>query len=325
MLDTSRVNSRTISLLHPVCNCFFDGFYSSFADPGCLYRILSFSILTQILFLNSRKYDPGCSFRIRIPDPDPDILPVSRILGSKKAPDPDPQHCSILPHLCSGSFLFPGSIRDGWNIRIRIKIRIRNEQPGSHFRELRTIFWVKNNINSWRGSGIRDPGWKKFGSGIIRDGKNSDLGSGISILAPHQWLLVIISFESWLVFGPNLVNHQLLMIFLKKHEHLKVSFDICIGLPHCGSWTIYSCPDCSEYDRILIHNIVKHQFRPFRFFCLCFQDFETPDTRAFGYNLARQLVTPHILRRVTKNGIQNFVKTKARCYLGKKFDRFLFL
>jgi hypothetical protein len=84
MLDTSRVNSRTISLLHPVWNCFFDGFYSSFADPGCLYRILSFSILTQILFLNSRKYDPGCSFRIRIPDPDPDILPYPGSWGLKK-------------------------------------------------------------------------------------------------------------------------------------------------------------------------------------------------------------------------------------------------
>jgi hypothetical protein len=41
------------------------------------------------LFLTSRKYDPGCSSRIRIPDP-----------GVKKAtdpgswiPDPDPQHC----------------------------------------------------------------------------------------------------------------------------------------------------------------------------------------------------------------------------------------
>jgi hypothetical protein len=123
MLDTSRVNSRTISLLHPVCNCFFDGFYSSFADPGCLYRILIFSILTQILFLNSRKYDPGCSFRIRIPDPD--ILPVSRILGSKKAPDPDPQHCSILPHLSSGSFLFTGSgIHPGW-----VKYRDPDQDP----------------------------------------------------------------------------------------------------------------------------------------------------------------------------------------------------
>ena len=46
-------------------------------------------------------------------------------------------------------------------------------------------------------------------------------------------------------------------------------------------------------------------------------DRETADTRTFGYNLARQLVTPHILRRLTRAGIQNHVKTKARCYLGK--------
>ena len=50
----------------------------------------------------------------------------------------------------------------------------------------------------------------------------------------------------------------------------------------------------------------------------CCQDRETVDTRTFGYNLARQLVMPHILRRVTKYGIQNFVKTKARCYMVKK-------
>jgi hypothetical protein len=40
------------------------------------------------LFPSSRKYDPGCSSRIRITDPDPDS-------GIKKAPDPDPQHCNF--------------------------------------------------------------------------------------------------------------------------------------------------------------------------------------------------------------------------------------
>jgi hypothetical protein len=35
-------------------------------------------------FLSSRKYDPGCSSRI--PDPDPDFLPI-RDPGVKKAPD----------------------------------------------------------------------------------------------------------------------------------------------------------------------------------------------------------------------------------------------
>jgi hypothetical protein len=28
------------------------------------------------MVLSSRKYDPGCSSRIRIPDPDPDFLPI---------------------------------------------------------------------------------------------------------------------------------------------------------------------------------------------------------------------------------------------------------
>jgi hypothetical protein len=45
----------------------------------------------------------------------------------------------------------------------------------------------------------------------------------------------------------------------------------------------------------------------------------TENTRKFGLNLVRELVTPHILRRIQMHGIQNFVKTKARCYLGKFF------
>jgi hypothetical protein len=49
----------------------------------------------------------------------------------------------------------------------------------------------------------------------------------------------------------------------------------------------------------------------------CPQGRVTPDTRKFGNNLVRCLVTPHILRRIKKHGVQNFVKTKARCYLGK--------
>jgi hypothetical protein len=34
---------------------------------------------------------------------------------------------------------------------------------------------------------LRDPGWKKFVSGI-RDGKKSDPGSGINIPDPQHWL-----------------------------------------------------------------------------------------------------------------------------------------
>jgi hypothetical protein len=41
---------------------------------------------------------------------------------------------------------------------------------------------------------IRDPGLKKFGSGI-RDGKKSDLGSGIIIPDPRTLVLEIKAFE----------------------------------------------------------------------------------------------------------------------------------
>ncbi len=67
--------------------------FTSVADPGCLIPDPNFfhpgtssknlCILTQKLFLSSRKYDPGCSSRIRIL-----IFYPSRIQGVKKAPDP---------------------------------------------------------------------------------------------------------------------------------------------------------------------------------------------------------------------------------------------
>jgi hypothetical protein len=38
---------------------------------------------------------------------------------------------------------------------------IRDEQPESYFRELRTILWVKK-LKLFDA----DPGWKKFGSGM---------------------------------------------------------------------------------------------------------------------------------------------------------------
>jgi hypothetical protein len=53
---------------------------------------------------------------------------------------------------------------------------IRDEQPGSYFLSLKTIFWVEIIIFfdadprfGIEKSRIRDPGWKKVGSGI---GKN---------------------------------------------------------------------------------------------------------------------------------------------------------
>jgi hypothetical protein len=50
-----------------------------------------------------------------------------------------------------------------------VKIRFRDEHPGSYFRELRKNFWVQNSVLKFfdvdpnPGSGIfltRDPGWK---------------------------------------------------------------------------------------------------------------------------------------------------------------------
>jgi hypothetical protein len=68
-------------------------------------------------------------------------------------------------------------IRDcGW---VENRIRIRDEQPGPYFIELRNhFFWVK--IPYLLKFFDADPGWKKFGSGMkkrrIRDGKNLDPG-----------------------------------------------------------------------------------------------------------------------------------------------------
>jgi hypothetical protein len=41
------------------------------------------------------------------------------------------------------------------------------------------------------------------------------------------------------------------------------------------------------------------------------------DTRHFAKDLVRELATPHIMRRLLKPGIQNFVRVKAQCYFGK--------
>jgi hypothetical protein len=85
--------------------------------------------------------------------------------------DPDPG---------SGAFLTPGS---GMGKKSGSGIQIRYEQPGSYFRELRNSFLVKYlNYFMW----VRDPGWKKFGSGI-RNGKSSDPGSVINIPDPQRW------------------------------------------------------------------------------------------------------------------------------------------
>jgi hypothetical protein len=82
--------------------------------------------------------------------------------------DPDPGF---------GAFL---TLDPGW---IKIRVRIRDEQPGSYFRELNKQFFVLKYLNYLMRT--RDPEWKKFGSGI-RDGKNSDPESGKNIPDPQH-------------------------------------------------------------------------------------------------------------------------------------------
>ncbi len=49
----------------------------TFFQPVSRIRIKEYKYFNpEIWFLNSRKYDPGCSSRIRIPDSDPDFLPI---------------------------------------------------------------------------------------------------------------------------------------------------------------------------------------------------------------------------------------------------------
>jgi len=80
----------------------------------------------------------------------------------------------------SSAFLTPGSgIRDGKQIGSGFRIRIRDDQPGSYFRELRNqFFWVKilNLFDAYPGSGIeiiriRD---KHPGSATLGGGKGID-------------------------------------------------------------------------------------------------------------------------------------------------------
>ncbi len=85
--------------------------------------------------------------------------------------DPDPG--SRIRDQGLSAFWTPGSgIRDpGWE---KVSIRIRDEQPGSYFLELRNHFFTflgLKYLNSLLR--IRDPGWRQFGSGI-RDEKKSD-------------------------------------------------------------------------------------------------------------------------------------------------------
>jgi hypothetical protein len=60
----------------------------SIPDLGNFFTSKNLSILTpKNWFLSSRKYNPGCSSQIQIPDPDPDFLPIPDP-GVEKAQDP---------------------------------------------------------------------------------------------------------------------------------------------------------------------------------------------------------------------------------------------
>lgn len=82
-----------------------------------------------------------------------------------------------------------------------------------------------------------------------------------------------------------------------------------ISLVHPVSWWVF----CSHVIRFQQRSWSSHLWRTH------FQDRETPDTRKFGQDLIRCLVTPHMSRRVVQYGVQDFVRTKARCYLGNFF------
>ncbi len=62
---------------------------------------------------------------------------------------------------------------------------IWNEQPGSYFLELRNHFLGLKYLNSLMGIRDSDPGWKKFGSGN-RDQGLKKVGSGIRKNIPDQ-------------------------------------------------------------------------------------------------------------------------------------------
>jgi hypothetical protein len=79
-----------------------------------------------------------------------------------------------------------GPLDPGSGTRKKIRIRIRDEQPGSYFRELKKRFFGLKYLNFLMQ--IRDPGKKKFGFGMrnirIRDpGLTSRIRNTVEMLA----------------------------------------------------------------------------------------------------------------------------------------------
>ena len=96
---------------------FFSSQIRFFFHPG--------SKFSKKMFLSSRKYDPGCSSRIRIL-----IFYPSRIQGSKRhrIPDPDPQHC--YQHRSTAVLTQMNLTRTGFGKSPRIRTRKRTGNPG---------------------------------------------------------------------------------------------------------------------------------------------------------------------------------------------------
>ncbi len=81
------------------------------------------------------------------------------------------------------------SLDPGWG---KVRIRIRDEQPGSSFLELRNNFFGLKYLNSFmqiRDGKNSDPGRKKIGSGS---------GIGKNFLDPQHWRKLYSVLASWL-------------------------------------------------------------------------------------------------------------------------------
>jgi hypothetical protein len=67
----------------------------NFFPPGSQIRIKEFKYFNpKKWFLSSRKYDPGCSSRIRVLTFYPSRIPDPGV-KRHRIPDPDPQHCCL--------------------------------------------------------------------------------------------------------------------------------------------------------------------------------------------------------------------------------------
>ncbi len=70
---------------------FFPSLIQGQKDSWILDAHQEFKYLNPKIVSKLSDYDPGCSSRIRVPDPDLEFLPIPDP-GVKKAPDPGPQH-----------------------------------------------------------------------------------------------------------------------------------------------------------------------------------------------------------------------------------------